>query len=341
MEIEQRYVISFLIRKGLKTKDIILELQQTYKDDAYSKTTVYYWVNEIKLGRIDLNNIPSPGRPVDSFIDQFILKELDVNPRISARSLAKKAKVSKTMIIDHLHNSLGMKNVHLKWIPHFLNMEQKNLRVTFSKALLNHLITDRKNGFKFIFTGDESWFGYVYSVKQMWVIDTEDRDEIVENSILLKKLMITIFINGESLQFLDVKPKDIKITSEYFIHNILEPMELNDVVLEAKSLNIKTKVHFDNAPSHNSHSVENYLVTSPFERLDHPPYSPDLAICDFGLFGTIKDSFADQEFEDENELLQAVEHFFEEKKEDFFNSLFEEWIKRLNKCIQLNGDYVE
>ena len=41
MELEQRYVISFLIRKGLKTKglktkDIILELQQTYKDDTYS-----------------------------------------------------------------------------------------------------------------------------------------------------------------------------------------------------------------------------------------------------------------------------------------------------------------
>lgn len=340
MEIEQRYVISFLVKKGLKTKDIILELQETYHEEAFSKTTVYYWINEIKLGRTDFNNIPSPGRPVDSYIDEFILKELDANPHISAHSLAKKLKISKTMVLDHLHKSLGMKNVHLKWVPHFLNMQQKKLRKKFAKDLLNHLIPARENGFQFIFTGDESWFNYVYSVQQMWVMNIEDRDDIIESSIIQKKIMLTIFVNGKSLQFLNVKPKDMKITSEYFIHNVLEPMEHNDVVLQAQSLDMGIKIHFDNAPAHNSNGVKHYLVNSPFERLVHPPYSPDLAICDFGLFGTMKTAFADQEFEDENELLQAVEHFFDEKNENFFNSLFEEWIRRLKRCIQLHGDYV-
>lgn len=59
--------------------------------------------------------------------------------------------------------------------------------------------------------------------------------------------------------------------------------------------------------------MRNYLVTSSFERLDHQLNSSDLAICKFGLFRAIKSLYVDQEFEDENELLLAVEHFFQNK----------------------------
>lgn len=65
--------------------------------------------------------------------------------------------------------------------------------------------------------------------------------------------------------------------------------------------------------------------------LGHPPYSPDLSICDFGLFGSIKNSFRGKCFEDEDEdeLLNAILHFFNSKSEDFFKSLFLEWKRRL------------
>lgn len=47
----------FLIRKGLKIKDFIQKIQETYKDDVYSMFIVYYQVNEIMIRKIELNNV--------------------------------------------------------------------------------------------------------------------------------------------------------------------------------------------------------------------------------------------------------------------------------------------
>jgi hypothetical protein len=45
------------------------------------------------------------------------------------------------------------------------------------------------------------------------------------------------------------------------------------------------------------------------KRIPHPPYSPDLpdlALCDFYLFGDITQLLAGREFADRSEFLQAV-----------------------------------
>ena len=45
----------------------------------------------------------------------------------------------------------------------------------------------------------------------------------------------------------------------------------------------------DNAPVHVSGVVKQTMSDFKKEPLQHPPYSPDLAICDFFLFPTVKD----------------------------------------------------
>ena len=42
--------------------------------------------------------------------------------------------------------------------------------------------------------------------------------------------------------------------------------------------------HQDNAPVHNSILVTDYLTKMGIKTVPHPPYSPDLATCDFCLF---------------------------------------------------------
>ena len=42
--------------------------------------------------------------------------------------------------------------------------------------------------------------------------------------------------------------------------------------------------HQDNAPVHNSILVTDYLTRMGIKTVPHPPYSPDLAPCDFWLF---------------------------------------------------------
>ena len=50
--------------------------------------------------------------------------------------------------------------------------------------------------------------------------------------------------------------------------------------------------HFnqDNAPVYNSILVTDYLTKMSIKTVPHPPYSPDLAPCDFWLFPKIKEN---------------------------------------------------
>lgn len=258
-EIEQRHAISFLLKKQLQLKDIITEIKSTYGDDEYYDASTYFWINEIRRGRKILSNIPSTGRPLDEDVDYTFSEQLKLNPHISAQKIAKKAHCSISTVLNHLHHVFGLKNLHLKWVPQRLNFIQKELRVQLSKMILNELKKAKKKNCKFILTGDESWFRYTYTINRMWVFNFEEVDEIVEKSLNDKKAMVTIFINGQGLQLIDIKPEKVKITSEYFIENILKKIVNLKIAEKAKTQKQRLMIHFDNAPSHSSKTVDEFF----------------------------------------------------------------------------------
>ena len=47
-------------------------------------------------------------------------------------------------------------------------------------------------------------------------------------------------------------------------------------------------LHHDNAPVHSSHLIQNFLAKHGIPVVRHPPYSPDMAPCDFWLFPKLK-----------------------------------------------------
>lgn len=103
--------------------------------------------------------------------------------------------------------------------------------------------------------------------------------------------MITFFFNVNGLALLDAKPSNQSINSEYFINNVLIPLEKNVKVSNAKMHHKVFDVHFDNAHAHitkyfNEHLSKSYLTLFP-----HSPCSPDLLQGDLYLFGKMKDSF--------------------------------------------------
>jgi len=48
-------------------------------------------------------------------------------------------------------------------------------------------------------------------------------------------------------------------------------------------------LHHDNAPAHNALGIWEFLAKYNIAVLDQPPYSPDLAPCDFFLFSKLKE----------------------------------------------------
>ncbi|XP_011866780.1 PREDICTED: uncharacterized protein LOC105561422 [Vollenhovia emeryi] len=59
-------------------------------------------------------------------------------------------------------------------------------------------------------------------------------------------------------------------------------------MLQEADIKDTVKFHHDNAPSHTAFIVTNFLTWSNIPLVPQPPYSPDLAPCDFFLFPRLK-----------------------------------------------------
>jgi hypothetical protein len=54
--------------------------------------------------------------------------------------------------------------------------------------------------------------------------------------------------------------------------------------------------------------ILNFISANIIRRTPHLSYSPDLAHCDFYLFGYVKEFLTEREFADREELLAAITH---------------------------------
>ena len=99
--------------------------------------------------------------------------------------------------------------------------------------------------------------------------------------------------------------------------------------------------HYDNAPAHTFAVATTKLVELGYELLPYPPYSSDLAPCNFFLFPNLKKSFAGQKFESNEEVIAAKEAYFAVLQNTYFSGGLKTLEHRCVKCIDLKGDYVE
>jgi hypothetical protein len=76
-------------------------------------------------------------------------------------------------------------------------------------------------------------------------------------------------------------------------------------------------------------------------RAPHPPFSPDLAPWDFYLFARLKATMKGSLFEDENELLAGIISELNKISREELEIVFQEWVLRLDRCIDTGGEYVD
>ena len=99
-------------------------------------------------------------------------------------------------------------------------------------------------------------------------------------------------------------------------------------------------LHFDNSPIHKSKQSLQKIEELGLILLEHPPYSPDIAPCDFWLFVFIDEKRKGTTASDENELISQTLKILEKIDLTILGTVFKEWIKRLHKVIELSGEYL-
>jgi hypothetical protein len=71
----------------------------------------------------------------------------------------------------------------------------------------------------------------------------------------------------------------------------------------------------------------------------HPPFSPDLAPCDFALFPKLKMKLKEQHYETVSDIQRQSQAVLNNIKENDFHGAFEAWKERLTHCVRSQGEY--
>ena len=88
------------------------------------------------------------------------------------------------------------------------------------------------------------------------------------------------------------------------------------------------------APVDNSILVTGYLTKMGIKTVPHPPYSQDLAPCDFCLFPKLRGC----RYETIEEMKEAVTKVIDTLTQDGYHGAFQKLLERYNKCIAAGGD---
>jgi histone-lysine N-methyltransferase SETMAR len=88
---------------------------------------------------------------------------------------------------------------------------------------------------------------------------------------------------------------------------------------------------------HKAAATVNHIATFGWERLDHAPYTPDLAPSDFHFFPTLKRTLEGRRFTTNEDAEAAVRT----QDTDFYQQGFFKLVKRWERCIDVGGDYIE
>ena len=94
------------------------------------------------------------------------------------------------------------------------------------------------------------------------------------------KVLASIFWDKDSILLTDYPPKGQTINAEYYSSLLVQ---LKDILKEKRRGKFTKGVLFlhDNTPAHRTLATQKQLAYLGFQRLDHPPYSPDLAPSDY------------------------------------------------------------
>jgi hypothetical protein len=77
-----------------------------------------------------------------------------------------------------------------------------------------------------------------------------------------------------------------------------------------------------------------------FILVPQPIHFPDLALCDFFLFGYPKQYLEGKYFTREDQMVAAVREVFDKIPLQTFQNVMDDWQYRLRKWIQLGGGYL-
>ncbi|GFV04302.1 histone-lysine N-methyltransferase SETMAR [Trichonephila clavipes] len=154
-----------------------------------------------------------------------------------------------------------------------------------------------------------------------------------------RKIMCTVFWDSKGILLMDFLPRGQTINAAVYC----ETLRKLRWAIQNKRRGFLSKgvfLHY-NAQPHTANVTKTLLREFGWDVFEHPPYSPDLAVCDFHLFLHLKSFLACKHFSNDKELKENVSNWLKTQAATFYEEDIEKLVPRYNRCLQNFGSYVE
>ena len=221
-------------------------------------------------------------------------------------------------------------------------MEQKANRLEICQDLLGRLEIE-PNFWDKVITGDESWvFDCDTETKRQseeWHTKSSPRPKKARMSrSRVKTMIIDFFFDSRGIVHKEFVPPG-QTVDHAFYKDVLER-------LRKRVQRVRTDIaddwvlHHDNMPAYTALSIREFLAKKNIPVLPHPPYSPDLAPCNFCLFRKLKSKLKGHYFGTMENIQKILTDELRTLTENDFRYCYDQWKKR-NHCATSQGSYFE
>jgi hypothetical protein len=219
-----RAIAFHLFVTGYHYSEAFVCIRTLYGSLAPELPTVKKWFAAIESGEFALVRQRLGGKQIKKNLSLSICEMLKEYPKASTKFLASCLGGHPNTVKDRLINDLGMKQIKFQWIPHLLTSNQKLKRIEGAKIIETALKIHRESDYKYLVTGDESWFFYDNECDMMWLPSGSKVPTKERRMICSPKILLTVFFSGERIIYWSFLERGDLMNSERFIDTVLTPM---------------------------------------------------------------------------------------------------------------------
>lgn len=315
-----------------------------FNEEAPVRCTVHRWMQRfLRTGDINRRSVGS-GRPITaSGYDSktAVLEAVQENINISERQIVLDTGISKTSV----HRCLKKLNLH----PYKYTLVQELIgddndrRLEFCESIRQKLQTNPSFHEHILFS-DEAVFHVNGSVNKHNLYYRSNENQHLKVEKLQNRESVTVWCMVSSTAVVDYDINFTTMNSERYC------TVLREKVIPFVKQRRHSNKHYqqDGAPPHYSCAAREILNNEIPDRwigrrgaIEWPARSPDLTVCDFFLWGALRDKVYTNRPTNRNQLARKIEVDIQNFPEAMFKNAYQSFVRRIHACIGSNGSQFE
>ncbi|UYV75291.1 hypothetical protein LAZ67_12003345 [Cordylochernes scorpioides] len=161
-----------------------------------------------------------------------------------------------------------------------------------------------------------------------WRFKNEPRPKKARKAPSKVKVMLTVFFDYQGIVHHEFQQQGSTLTADSYL-GVLR--RLREAIRQKWPELWRSKswiLHHDNAPAHTALKISKFLQDHSTSVFPQPPYSPDLAPCDFFLFGKLKKKLKGRKFQSIEEIKVESKKAMKAIPKTDYQRCFADWKKR-------------